>query len=230
MQKDIRKEFLPLVSRPWWGITWLARIFGSLLLLGMFLFLLVFPVLICKRWEVLAVVSILYYPVLAIGLYRFVRHLKKTMNRAVKRIIVDDKGIHYEREDGSVDEILYIYLEKWSFDEYDVSISPRNKIYALKVNDRGAVTEVDFNGVDAGFTYYIGNLKALRIKFIQGITCFRPDLRIDPLIYEVYHINPVHGRFDRRKYWMTTLKMIAFMLLITSVSGFLLYKLGKMIF
>ena len=228
MQEDVRKDFLPVVSTPLWFMTWLTRMSGTLLLLAMFLVMLALPVVLCKSVVVFIVIAVLYYPVLTFGLYRFIRHQKTIRKREVRKIVVDDKGIHYERADGTIHEILYSNLEKYSFSgEYDVSISPRNKTYVLRVNDRGSVAEVDFDGMDAGYSCYIVNLKALRRRYIQGIVYFRPDLYIDPLVYSVYNINPLDFTFDKKKYWTVFAKTFAVLLLLCSVLGLIMLGLVR---
>ncbi|TZF94295.1 hypothetical protein FW781_16975 [Chryseobacterium panacisoli] len=228
MQEDVRKDFLPLVSKPWWFMTWLTRTLAVLLLLVMFLVLLILPVIICKNIMVLVVVSIVYYPALGFGLYRFILYQKTVRKREVKKIVVDDKGVHYERKNGTIDRILYQDLEKYHLaDEYDVNLSPRNKIYVLQVKHNDSVINVDFDGVDAGYSSYIVNLRALRRKYIQGIVYFRPDLRINPCIYTTYNINPVDFTFDKKKYWTAFAKTLAVLILLGSVLGCIMLGLVK---
>ncbi len=231
MQEKVRKDFLPLVSKTWEFITWLTRISGMLLLLVAFLLLLGWPAAFFNRPALFIVVAILYYPALAFGVYRFFIYQKKIRKRTVLKIIVDAQGIHYERKDGSVDEILYSNLKSYSFsDEYDVSVSPVNKAYVLQIYENDKVKEVDFIGRDAGYTSCIGNLKALRRKYIQGITCFRPDLRINPLVYEVFYINPVDFIFDHKKFWTSLAQTFAIMVLCCLVLATLMLVLVKWLF
>jgi hypothetical protein len=228
MQEDVRKDFLPLVSKSWRFMTWLTRTSAALLLLVMFLVLLALPVIICKNITMLIVVSILYYPALGFGLYYFILYQKTVRKRVVKKIVVDDKGVHYERKDGTTDHILYQDLEKYNLaDEYDVDLSPRNKIYVLKVKHNDSVTYVDFDGVDAGYSSYIVNLKALRRRYIQGIVYFRPDLRINPSVYTTYNINPVDFTFDQKEYWTVFAKTLAVLILLGSVLGCIMLGLVK---
>lgn len=228
MQEDVRKDFLPLVSKSWWFMTWLTRTSAVLLLLVMSLVLLILPVIICKNITMLVVVSILYYPALVFGLYRFILYHKMIRKRVVKKIVVDDKGVHYERKDGTTDHILYHDLEKYNLaDEYDVDLSPRNKIYVLKVKHNDSITYVDFDGVDAGYSSYIVNLKALRRRYIQGIVYFRPDLRINPSVYAAYNINPVDFTFDKKEYWTVFVKTLAVLILLGSVLGCIMLGLVK---
>lgn len=231
MQEDVRKDFLPLVSKTCWFMTWLTRTFGGLLLLAAFLIIVGLPVVMSDKPVIFVIVAILYYPALAFGLYRFFLYQRRIRKRIVRKIEVDDKGVHYERADGTIDEILYNSLKKYSFsDEYDVSISPRHKTYILTVNNNGSVADVDFNGMDAGYTTYIGNLRALRRRYIQGIVYFRPDLRINPLVYEVYYINPVDFTFDRKKFWTECGKILVIMILFCVILGTIMLGLVKWLF
>ncbi|WP_431611902.1 hypothetical protein [Chryseobacterium sp. 'Rf worker isolate 10'] len=231
MQEDVRKDFLPLVSKTWWFMTWLTRISGIILLLVAFVLILGLPIVLINKVVLFTIVSILYYPALAFGLYRFFLYQKRTRKRVVSKIEIDDKGIRYERANGTIDEILYNNLKKYSFsDEYDISISPKHKTYILKVNENDSVVEVDFDGMDAGYSSYIGNLKALRRRYIQGIVYFRPDLRINPLVYDVYYINPIDFTFDHKKFWTSLAETFAVLILFCLVLGIIMFGLVKWLF
>lgn len=207
--QDVKKEFLPLESKPWWIITWVARIFGIALLSGMFLLLLMLPLLLINFKIVFIIVAILYYPAWMYAVYLFVRHIRKSRRESVVHILVDDKGIHYTKFDGSKEEILYSRLEKWSLsDVYDVKVSPQRKTWALEIKYDGSGEKVDFDRIDPGLTYYTGNTRVLRRRFVQGIACFRPDISIDPFVFEAFYIHPGTFTFDRKKYWKIMLETI----------------------
>lgn len=231
MQDDVRKDFLPLTSETWWFMTWITRTFGGLLLLVAFLLVLGLPVMMSDKLAIFSIVAMVYYPALAFGLYRFFRYQKILRKKVIREIRVDNQGIHYERADGTIDQILYHDLEKYSLpDVYDVSFSPRNKMYVLNVKHKGFSADVDFDGTDAGYCYYFGNLKALRRRYIQGIVRFRPDLRINPMIYEVYYINPADFTFDKKKYRTEFALTFAVMIIGCIVLGVIMLGLVKWIF
>lgn len=212
-------------------MTWITRTFGGLLLLVAFLLVLGIPVLMSDNLTLFIVVAILYYPALAFGLYRFFRYQKKIRKKVIRKIRVDNQGIHYERADGTTHQILYHDLEKYNLpDVYDVSFSPRNKMYVLNVKHKGSSADVDFNGTDTGYSYYFGNLKALRRRYIQGIDHFRPDLRINPMVYEVYYINPDDFTFDKKKYTAEFAQTFAVMIIGCIVLGVIVLGLVKWIF
>ena len=86
----------------------------------------------------------------------------------------------------------------------------------------GDTTKVLFNETDPGYSYYTKNSRALRARFIEGIVRFRPDLRIDPFVFEELSIHPEKFTFDRRQY----LKHVGEAAILTGI--ILLISLGLM--
>ncbi|MDG4651828.1 hypothetical protein [Chryseobacterium arthrosphaerae] len=223
MQENLRKEFLPLASQPGWIVTWLLRIFGIAILLLMFIILAVLPFLVCGKVAVLGVVAILYYPVWTVAMYRFFRFMKKGRKESVIKITVDDKGVHYDKLNGSRKEILYSQLgQSYLSNDYDVHLTEIRKTWVITLGVNGDTTKVLFNETDPGYSYYTKNSRALRARFIEGIVRFRPDLRIDPFVFEELSIHPEKFIFDRRQY----LKHIGEAAIVTGI--ILLISLGLM--
>ncbi|UEQ75924.1 hypothetical protein [Chryseobacterium arthrosphaerae] len=223
MQENLRKEFLPLVSKPGWIMTWLIRIFGIAILLLMFIILGVLPFLVCEKVAVLGMVVILYYPVWAVAMYRFFRFMKKGRKESVIKITVDDKGVHYDKLNGSRKEILYSQLgQSYLSNDYDVHLTEIRKTWVITLGVNGDTTKVLFNETDPGYSYYTKNSRALRARFIEGIVRFRPDLRIDPFVFEELSIHPEKFTFDRRQY----LKHVGEAAILTGI--ILLISLGLM--
>ncbi|REC61226.1 hypothetical protein DRF65_17245 [Chryseobacterium pennae] len=229
MQEDFRKEFLPLVSKPNWVITWLINIFGRALLLVMFIVLAVFPLLVSGSIGILVVVGVLYYPVWAIAMYHFFRHIRKNMAITIKKIRVDDTGIHFYKRDGSIDDVLYSQLgPSYLSDDYEVYISKEHKTWMLAVGIDRNETKVVFDGTHLGSIYYIKNARALRARFIEGIVRFRPDLKIDPFVFKEFSIHPEKFTFDGKRYMKHVLEgaiIIGIILLISFGIMFLVVKL-----
>lgn len=202
MQEDFRKEFLPLAFKPSFIMTWLMNIFGGAILLIMFITFAVFPLIVSDgNIKVLTVVAILYYPVWGVAMYRLFRYMKKNLGIAIKKIIVDDKGIHFYKKDGSIDDILYNQLgPSYLSDDYEVYISKEHKTWMLAVGIDRNETKVVFDGTHLGSMYYITNARALRARFIEGIARFRPDLKIDPFVFEEFSIHPEKFTFDGKRY------------------------------
>lgn len=201
MQEDIRKDFLPLVSKPGWVMTWLIRIFGGAILLVVFGALAVFPFLVSGSVPILIIVALLYYPVWAIAMYKFFHHVKKNMSVAIRKIRVDDQGIHFYKKDGSVRNVLYSQLgSSYLSDKYQVYLTTEVKTWVLAVGIDGNEIKVVFDGTDIGCTHYIKNGRALRARFIEGIVRFRPDLKIDPFVFKEFSIHPEKFTFDGKRY------------------------------
>lgn len=201
MHEDFNKEFLPLASKNSWIMTWLMNIFGGAVLLVVFTALALFPFLVSESVKILVVVAILYYPVWAVAMYRIFHYMRKNRRIAIKKIIVDDKGIHFYKKDGSIDDVLYSQLEpSYLSDNYDVYISTERKTWMLAVRIDHNETKVVFDGTHLGSMYYIKNARALRARFIEGIARFRTDLRIDPFVFEEFSIHPEKFTFDGKRY------------------------------
>lgn len=201
MQENRTKQFLPLVSKPSRIMTWLINISGGALLLAMFIVLAVLPFLISDSVKILVLIAILYYPVWAVAMYRIFRYMRKNMAVAIRKIIVDDKGIHFYKKDGSIDDVLYSQLgPSYLSDDYEVYISKERKTWILTVGIDHNETQIMFDGTHLGSMYYIKNSRALRARFIEGIARFRPDLRIDPVVFEEFSIHPEKFTFDRNRY------------------------------
>ena len=223
MQEDLRKEFVPLVSKPGWIMTWLMNIFGIAVLLFGFIVLAVFPFLVSGSVKVLIIVAILYYPVWAVVMSRIFRYMRKNRGVAIKKIIVDDKGIHFYKKNGSIDDILYSQLgPSLRSDNYEVYVSKEYKTWMLAVGIDRSETKVVFDGTHLGSMYYIKNARALRARFIEGIALFRPDLRIDPFVFEEFSIHPEKFTFDGKQYMKHVLECVAMSAVLLLISGLLI--------
>ncbi len=228
MQEYVEKEFLPLESKPWWIITWLIRIFCPIFLLVAIVMFLVFPFLLAKNVTAFIILALVYYPALIYIGYRLFRQGKKASAERVTKILVDDEGLHYYKINGSKEEILYSQIQGWSLaDVYDVGVAQKVKTWFLKLRYDDDVVEVDFGKIDPGFSYYTGNKRALRRKFIQGIVHFRPDLRVDPFVFDAFYINPENFRFNALQYWKSVLGTVALMLGLIMVFTLLVIWLVK---
>ncbi|MET3038066.1 hypothetical protein ABXT08_18350 [Chryseobacterium sp. NRRL B-14859] len=228
MQENVGKEFLPLVSKPGWIMTWLIRIFGTAILLVMLIILAVLPLLVCEKIWTFVLFAILYYPVWAIAMYRFFRFIKKTRKETVIKITVDDKGIHYDKLNGNKQEILYSQLGRsYLSDNYDVYLTQMRKTWVLTVGVNGNTTRVLLNETDPAYSYYTKNSRALRARFIEGIVCFRPDLKIDPFVFKELSIHPEKFTFDAKRYMKHVLEcaiIAGILLLISLVFMFIIVK------
>lgn len=201
MQENDQPDFLPLSAKHSLVLTWLFNFFGGAFLVGLFFFLAWLPFLISKRTEVLVVMGLVYYPLWMLGLYRLIRYIKTKMAEAIRTIRVDDQGVHFDQKDGSTTTIYYSQLgPTYRSHHYDVYLKPVNKRLRLIIGLEKREIEVVFDGTDKGSVYYITNARALRARFIAGIVQFRPDLRLDPTVYNKFSIHPQTFAFDRKQY------------------------------
>src|SRR5690606_13352880 len=187
-------NFPEIKFEPNWFWTWCIRVlffplFG-LLVLCFYIAPFAFYIDGTIEFGQLSAFGIIYYPIVIWLGYIAVRYLKRIKSKAVRHILVNREGIFYEQIDGTVESLLYSQLEKSSddFNIYDVFISS-NLVYTgtttlrqtyLKVFLKGKEQKVRPFHPDVAYSYYAGNSRTLRRHFIQGITLFRPNLRVAP--------------------------------------------------
>jgi len=222
MQEITSPAFSPLTSKHSVALTWLFNIFGGSMLVGLFFILAGLPFFVSKRVEVWVVIGLVYYPLYAFALFRFVCYIISKMAHAIRTIRVDDQGIHFENKKGDTTEILYRQLgPSYHSKQCDVYLMPINKTYRLAINLEGIETTLVFDGTDVGSVYTIQNGRALRAKFIEGIVYFRPDLSIDSAVFKEFSIHPQYFTFDRKQYGQHIVKGVLILLCILLLSCFL---------
>jgi len=236
-----KDNFPEIKSEPSWFWTWCIRIvffplFGSLVLL-FYITPFLFYVDDTIEGGQLFAFGIIYYPIVIWLSYIAVRYLKRIKSKAVRHITVNREGIFYEQLNGTVESLLYSQLAKSSddFNIYDVFIGS-NLVYTgtstyrqtfLKVFLKGNEQKVrPFHG-DVAYSYYAGNSRTLRSHFIQGVTLFRPDLRIAPNVYSEFSIHPETFEFDKKVYWQAIVVAIIFIILLfIGIEWYMKYRFG----
>lgn len=137
--------------------------------------------------------------------------------------MVDDQGIHYEKADGTTDEVLYSRIRNLNLsDTYDVQLTSQNKTYLIAVFTDTGYEKINFNNLDPGLSYYPRNKRALRAGFIQRIRHFRPELKVDPRIYEEFCIHPETFQFDPKAFWKLVMTAAAILFGMLTLSGIFL--------
>lgn len=213
MQENVRPTFLPLTAQHSVVLTWLLNSLGGTLLAGLFFLLACLPILVSRDSEVQIIVGLVFYPLWAFALYRFIRYIKNKMAGAIRNIRIDEQGIHFDKKKGDIVQILYRQLGRsHRSTQYDVYLVPVNKTWHLAVSVEGIETTLVFDGTDIGSVFYIKNGRALRAKFIEGIARFRPDLRIDPTVFKAFSIHPQTFGFDGKQYGKHLLQGAAMLL------------------
>ena len=221
-------NFPEIKSEPNWFWTWCIRmvffpLFG-LLVLCFYIAPFAFYIDGTIEGGQLFAFGIFYYPIVIWLGYIAIRYLKRIKSKAVRCITVNREGIFYDQINGTVESLLYSQLEKSTDDMivYDVFIGS-NLVYTgtstyrqtfLKVFLKGDEQEVRPFHPDVGYSYYAGNSRLLRGRFIQGITLFRPDLRIAPNVYSEFSIHPETFEFDKKGHWKAMILAGVFIILI----------------
>jgi len=236
-----KDNFPEIKSEPNWFWTWCIRIIFSFLFGSLVLLFYITPFLFYIDGTIeggqLFAFGIIYYPIMIWLSYIAIRYLKRIKSKAVRHIGVNREGIFYDQMDGAVESLLYNQLEVSSDDmiAYDVFIGS-NLVHTgtttysqtfLKVFLKGNQQKVRFFHPDVVYSYYAGNSPLLRSHFIQGITLFRPDLRIAPNVYSEFSIHPKTFDFDKKEYWKSIIMAIIFIILLfIGIEWYMKYRFG----
>ena len=200
-----KESFPALASQPARLYTWFIRLFFAFWfgLLEIALCFFPSPLFMLKAEISFGKIAFLmvYYSIIIWITWKAFQSLKKDKgSRTITKILVDQQGIHYCKLDGSVDAVLYAALEKTDDSgrkDVCVKVEPgRYTKYFLCVIHSGRERNIIFNSLNIFFNFYVKNQNALRIRFLQGIKIFRPDLAIDPCIYSEYCIDPQTFEFQ----------------------------------
>ena len=115
--------------------------------------------------------------------------------KIANKVVVNDTGLaFYNSKNEIVEQILYTELRpsKQNFDIYTVApmgsgIAPLLEITIQQEKQEETTRRIDMNLP----MYVVKNKLTLYAHFMQGITVFRPDLKIDPLALRNFSIDPV---------------------------------------
>jgi len=232
-------NFPEIKSEPNWIWTWCIRVVFFLLFGSIVLLFYITPVLFCIdgtiEGERLFAFGISYYPIVIWLSYVAIRYLKRLKSKAVRHITENSKGVFFEKINSAVEPLLYSQLEISSNDNivYDVFIgsnliytgNPNYRQIFLNVFLKGNEQKVHFLHPDVAYSYYARNSRLLRSPFIQGITLFRPDLRIAPNVYSEFSIHPQTFEFDKRGH-LAAIVMGIIILIFICIEWYMKYRFG----
>ncbi len=241
MSNFTEDNFHEIKSEPNWLVTWCIRfVFFSLLGLIVLLFYFL-PILFfidhTIDGEQLLAFGMIYYPLLIVLSYFVVRFLKRRKRKSIRHIKVNCEGVFYELIDGTEESLRFDQFEISSNDHivYDVFIDSKLQFTGdatyrqayLKVFLKGNEQKVRPFHPDVAYSYYAGNSRKLRNHFIQGVTLFRPDLRIAPNVYSEFSIHPETFEFDKKVYWQAVVFAIIFIILLfIGIEWYMKYRFG----
>lgn len=218
-----REKFPEISSEPSQFWTWFIRITFAVIIGMILLGFFCIPLLLYLEKEFYGTGAVLflliYYPVLCLVLYLLVKLIIRNKKKAVHSIVVNKEGAFYKKHDGSTEAILYKHLQRSGKNSTkdiftkSVPVDGHNLIY-LKVFYGGREITVDFGRIDVAFGSYAQNHRTLRSHFLHGIKIFRPDLVIDPIVYQHYFINPETFEFEKKAHRNVIIWTIVFVVLL----------------
>jgi len=222
--KYTKDNFPEIESQPNSFWTWFIRIIFAFLIALILLSIFCIPVLLYVEGEFYGTEAVIflaiYYPVLCLLLYKLVGKIRKSKQKAVYSIVVNKEGAFYKKHNGTVEALLFKDLQrsaKGVIDDVYIKSAAvgSHRLVHLKVFYGGREVKVDFGRIDVAFASYASNHRALRQHFIQGVELFRPDLSIDPAVFNEYFINPDTFEFDRKSHRNVIIFTVLFVLLMT---------------
>ncbi|MEC4053606.1 hypothetical protein VSP10_12495 [Myroides odoratimimus] len=156
------------------------------------------------------------------GIYKFIKEYKKKNTTVIQKIIVNKLGIQYHKLNGEIEYLLYKDLNKskqpYSKDIFTktigVNISSKT---VLKVLYNQQERIVSFQNTDIFYTSISTNSRELRQHFLQGVTLYRPDLRIADSVYTDFFINPSSFEFDKKGYKKTMIIALIISIIILAI-------------
>jgi len=237
-----KDNFPEIKSEPNWFLTWCIRILFSMLFGSLMILIYTIPLTFyldgTMEGSQFFIFAIIYYPIIIWLSYLGVRYLKRIRGNAVRHIKVNHEGIFYKNINGTIESLLYNQLEVSSNDNivYDVFIGSNllhtgttaHRQKFLKVFLKGNEQKVRFFHPDVAYSYYAGNSRLLRSRFIQGITLFRPDLRIAPNVYSEFSIHRKTFEFDKKEHWKAiVMGIIIIILVFICIEWYMQYRFGN---
>lgn len=165
---------------------------------------------------------------IAIGYYFAVKYILKARKKAVTRITVDERGIHYTHIDKTKSSVLYEHLEysdKFPYVEdvfvkYVATGKARHpKLTVFWLNPSSQIIEektIEFS-MDLAYSYYPKNIGEMRAIFIKHIQKSNQDLIISPRVFSEFYINPKTYEFERKKKTKEMILVALFVLLVFAV-------------
>nr|WP_121271709.1 hypothetical protein [Pedobacter schmidteae] len=235
MSSDSFDNFPEVVSRPGWVVTWLLRlVLGVLFLVMCFLFFALPVGFYLDGYNDVGVVVLMgcYDLLLVWLLWLMVKYMRRNLGKSVVKIVVDGRGIHYHRLDGSAESLLYLALEKSgdSFADGDVFAKTvgigESAKRVLMVRSGKAERRVTFHTHIV--SYFTVNRRELLVHFLRGIVLFRPDLKIEASVYASFYIRRDTMEFDKKGYWLVMVGVVVFLVLFFLVlDWYMRYRTGS---
>ncbi|MDM1396101.1 hypothetical protein HX049_02760 [Myroides odoratimimus] len=168
------------------------------------------------------ILIVLYTLLLTYGVYKFITEYKKKSPHFIQKIVVNELGIHYHKINGEIEHLLYKDLNKskqpYSKDIFTKTIGVNvSSKTVLKVFYNHQERTVSFQNTDIFYTYLSTNSRELRQHFLQGVTLYRPDLKIADSVFADFFIQPNTFEFDKKEQKKTMIIALIIFLAILAI-------------
>lgn len=190
-----------IINRP---ATFILNLTFSGLLLFLFLLFVLGPVYgIYKRgWSGMIYTVFICWGISLLILIPATRHYMMRRKRIASKIIVNSTGLlFYNSKNEVVHQILYTELRpsKQNFDIYTVTPIGSGIVPLLEITIQQEKTEATIRRIDMNLPLHVVKNKfILYALFMQGISIFRPDLKIDPMALKSFSIDPDTWEFNNK--------------------------------
>lgn len=218
-------------------ITSIKQIIISGLLFSFFCFFILAPVYgIYKRgWEVMLSAALVCWTISLLILIPVIRYYIIRRKKVPNTIVVDRSGLlFYNSKNEVVEQILYTELRSSNkiFDIYTVNPIGSGIVPLLEITVQQEKKENKNKRIDMNLPLHVVKNKVeLYAHFIHGISVFRPDLKVDPMTFRTFSIDPNTWEINKRKGislggWLFILALIIITSFLVAIP-FLLFEIKK---
>lgn len=188
----------------WWTTSILQITFFGIIFLFFFLFVLGPVYGIYKRgWEVMFSAALVCWSISLAILIPVIRYYIIKRKNLSRKIIVNNTGLlFYNSKNEIVEQILYTELRSSNnfFDIYTVNPIGSGIVPLLEINVQQEKKENKTKRIDMNLPLHVVKNKAtLYVHFIHGISIFRPDLKVDPMTFRTFSIDPNTWEINKSK-------------------------------
>lgn len=174
--------------------------------------------------------NLIYFPLLLWGLWSLYKNYQRQKLQKVILISIDHYGLHYHRFDGTVQSILYKELERSTetyISDIDRKIGTKySPGYIFGFKDSARIP-IHFSTSENGLSYVPKNKNQLIAHFLQGVSLFCPQIKISPVVYADYFINPATFEFNKKAQIITYfIILILFIIVLIAIDLFTKYTKG----
>lgn len=187
----------------WWATSILWLTFFGIFLFFFCLFVLGPMYGIYKRGlEVMLTASLVCWTISLLVLIPVSRYYIIRRKRIANKIVVNRSGLlFYNSKNEVTEQILYSELcfSKQNFDIYTINPIGSSIIPLLEVTIQQEKKDGEIRRVDMNLPLHVVKNKAvLYAHFMHGISVFRPDLKIDPIAFKTFSIDPVTWEVNKK--------------------------------